>query len=171
MKGLYRKIKGRITESRFKEWLDKHGIPYWYIQQDLKTFSLSIKKMFGVKRPDFMILIPNIGFILVDVKYKRLVHGYKKFPLDVEEVARYSSLQRYFNLQVWYVISNEDYNYKTWFWIPVSKVLEEGKMRRFTSSRSGEEFFAIPITSFIQIADDDSLERLFSKCFIGERGS
>ncbi len=165
MKEEYRR-KGRTTEYRFKLWLDKHNIPYWYIQQDLTTFSPSMKRMFGLKRPDFMILIPHFGFILVDVKYKKPVHEFRRFPLDANEVMTYSRLQRYFNLQVWYVISNEDYDYKTWFWISVSKVLEEGKLKKFKSTKSGEEFFAVPITSFIQISYRDSLERLFSKCFI-----
>jgi len=160
------KEKGNIVELKFKEWLDKHNIPYWYIQQDIETFSLSLKKIFGAKRPDFMILLPNIGFIFVDAEYKKLITKYKKFPLDSKETTKYSSLQRHFNLQVWYVLSNEDYDYKTWFWIPVSKVLEEGKIERFKSSKSGEDFFAIPVTKFIQVADDDSLDRLFSKCFI-----
>jgi hypothetical protein len=30
------------------------------------------------------------------------------------------------------------------------------------------DFFAVPISEFIQIADDDSLDRLLSKCFIEE---
>jgi len=160
--------KGNIVELRFKEWLDKHDIPYWYIQQDIETFSSSLKKIFGAKRPDFMILLPNIGFIFVDLKYKKLITKYKKFPLDSKETTKYSSLQRYFNLQVWYVLSNEEYDYKTWFWIPVSKVLEEGKLEKYKSSKFGGDFFAIPITKFIQVADDNSLDRLFSKFFIEE---
>lgn len=158
--------KGRLVEQKFKEWLDKHNIPYWYIQQDLDTFSLSLKKYFGSKRPDFMILLPNLGFIFVDVEYKRFVPNYGTFPLDCVETIQYSNLQRNFNLQVWFVISNEDSDYKTWFWIPVSKVLETGKREKFVSSKSGMDFFAIPITEFIQIAFDDSLDRLFSKCFL-----
>jgi len=92
------KEKGHITELKFKEWLDKHNIPYWYIQQDIETFSLALKKYFGSKRPDFMILIPNLGFIFVDVEYKKIMQRFKKFPLDSEETTKYSNLQRNFNL-------------------------------------------------------------------------
>lgn len=91
---------------------------------------------------------------------------YKKFPLDAEETTSYSNLQRNFNLQVWYAISNEEYDYKTWFWIPVSRVLEIGKIEKYTSSKSKMEFFAIPLSEFIQISFDDSLDRLFSKVFL-----
>lgn len=158
--------KGNEVELKFKEWLDRHKIPYLYIQQDTETFSLSFKKFFGGKRPDFMILLPNLGFILVDVKYRRIYKEYKTFTLDSLESTKYSSLQRKFNLPIWYVLSNEDVDFKTWFWIPVSKVLEEGRNPRFRSSKSNMDFFAIPVKEFIQIASDDSLDRLFSKCFI-----
>ena len=64
--------KGRNVESKFKAWLDKHNIPYLYIQQDEETFSSTFRNQFSGKRPDFMILIPNFGFIFVDTKYSIL---------------------------------------------------------------------------------------------------
>ena len=159
--------KGKKAELRFREWLDRHNIPYLYIQQDTETFSSAFKKYFSAKRPDFMILLPNLGFIFVDVKYKKLSEKYRTYPLDAEETKKYSSLQRKFNLHIWYVLSNEAYDYKTWFWIPVSRVLEEG-VPKYLSSKSKMDFFAVPPANFIQISIDDSLDRLFSKCFIEE---
>lgn len=158
--------KGREAELKFRDWLDRHRIPYLYISQEIATFSESMREYFGGKRPDFMILLPNLGFIFVDVKYKKIDERYKKFPLDSLETTKYSSLQRKFNLHIWYVLSNESFDYKTWFWIPVSKVLEEGKNPLFKSGKSDMDFFAIPVRDFIQVAADDSLDRLFSKCFI-----
>lgn len=157
-------IKGREAENKFKIWLDKNNIPYFYIEQDTDTFSSALKNDFSGKRPDFMILIPGFGFIFVDVKNKEITKDFKTYCLDSNETKKYSSLQRRFNINVWYVISNEDYDYKTWLWIPVSKVLESGIMEQ-KSSISKEDFFPIPIEAFIQIADDDSLDRLFSKLF------
>jgi len=158
------KEKGKETEARFQKWLDSHNIPYFYIKQDLETLSPALIDTFSSKRPDFMILIPNFGFIFVDVKYKKIHPTYKTYPLDSSETKKYSSLQRKFNLHIWYVLSNEDSDFKTWLWIPVSKVLESGSPK-FSSSLSNEDFFAVPPEEFLQIADDDSLERLFSKLF------
>ena len=155
-------IKGSLAEKRFKEWLEKHNIPYFYIKQDLETFSPSLKNLFSGKRPDFLVLIPNFGFICVDVKYKNINSFHKKYPIDGLETKKYSSLQRVFNLHIWYVLSNEEFDFKTWLWIPVSKVLESG-VPKYTSSVSKEDFFAVPPENFIQIADNDSLERIFSK--------
>lgn len=161
------KRKGFEAESRFREWLEKHNIPYLYLQQDTQTMSFAFKKYFSGKRPDFLILIPNLGFIFVDVKYKKLSSNYKTYPIDNEETKTYSSLQRKFNLNIWYVISNEDFDYNTWLWIPISKVFESGRPV-FMSSKSNMEFYAVSPQEFIQIADDDSLDRLLSKCFIEE---
>jgi predicted HTH transcriptional regulator len=158
------KQKGEEAEKRFKDWLDKHNIPYFYIKQDINNFSSALNNSFSGKRPDFMILVPNFGFIFVDVKNRRLHPGYKNYPLDSSETKKYSSIQRKFNMNIWYVISNEDYDYKTWLWIPISKVLESG-MPKFISSKSKEDFYAVPLEEFIQIADNDSLDRLFSGSF------
>lgn len=155
---------GNAAESKFKVWLDKHNIPYLYIQQDEDTFSKAFNSYPAGKRPDFMILIPNFGFIFVDVKYRKINSNYGTFPIDIIETKKYSSLQRKFNLQIWFVFSNDEVNYQTWFWIPVSKVLEHGLPVKI-SSKSKQEFFAVPINSFIQISDNDSLERLFSRLF------
>ena len=156
--------KGDYAEEKFKQWLDKHNLPYFYIKQDSETFSNALRNSFLGKRPDFMILIPNFGLIFVDVKNRRINPDYKTYPLDAYETKKYSSIQRRFNLHIWYAVSNEDYDFKTWLWIPVSKVLESG-IPKFVSSKSKEDFYAVPPEEFIQIADDDSLDRLFSKSF------
>ena len=161
------KIKGNETEIKFKEWLDKNNIPYLYLQQDTQTLSPAFKKYFSGKKPDFLILIPNLGFIFVDTKYKKLNHEYKTYPIDAEETKKYSSIQRKFNLNIWYVLSNEDFDYKTWLWIPISKVFESGTLIH-TSNKSGMEFYAIPPEEFIQISINDSLDRLFLKSFLDE---
>lgn len=158
------KERGTRAELKFKEWLDRHNIPYFYIKQDLETFSSALKNSFSGKRPDFMILIPNFGFIFVDVKNKRLNQDYKTYPIDSYETKKYSKIQRLFNLHIWYAVSNEDYDYRTWLWIPISRVLEAG-IPRFISSKSKEDFYAVPPEEFIQISEDDSLERIFSKSF------
>ena len=156
--------KGHEAEQKFQNWLNKHNISYLYIQQDTQTLSPAFRRYFDGKRPDFLILIPNFGFIFVDVKYKKINSEYNTYPIDSIETKKYSSLQRKFNLQIWYAISSEDSGYKTWLWIPVSKVFESG-IPKFNSGKSKMDFFAVSPNEFIQIADDDSLDRLFSKCF------
>jgi hypothetical protein len=154
------KTEKNRAEQEFKKWLDKHRIPYWYIQQDTDTFSEELKNQF-TKRPDFFILIPNFGFILVDIKDQKSAQKYEKFFINVGEVEKYMNSQRTFNLQFWYVISNEKYHFKTWFWIPISKVMKAGFI--FPTKEGDRECYSVPISEFIQVSDNDSLERVFAK--------
>lgn len=145
-------------ERHFKEWLDQHQIPHWYIQQDIDSFSPALKKYF-TKRPDFMVLIPHMGFFLVDAAYKRPAEKYDQFFMDIQEVIQYSRLQRLFNLHVWYAISHEMVHFQTWYWIPVSKILEIGEKK---ITKNGREYYAVFIKDFTQLSVDDSIDRLLS---------
>jgi len=151
-----------LAELNFKKWLDKHKIAYWYIQQDIKTFSPQLKNQF-TKRPDFFVLLPNFGFILVDIKDKKSARKYQKFFINAQEVEKYINLQRIFNLQSWYVISNEKYHYKTWFWIPITNVVKTGLLFQPKGKPSSSNCYSVPLNQFVQVSDDDSLERVFAK--------
>lgn len=165
---LYRKIgsikviimdeKDRLVEGEFKEWLDSKIAPYWYIKRDMAGLSPMLKKYIG-KIPNFIILIPNVGFILADVQYKNPLK-YAKFAIDAEETMKCANLERYISSRVWYVFSSAEYHFNTWFWIPTSKVLEKGK-KRF--STTGKEYFTVSIKETIQVAGTDNLGRLFSE--------
>lgn len=142
--------KSKEAESKFQQWLDKNNIPYWYIQQDISTFSPALKK-YMTKRPDFMILIPHVGFILVDVEYKLPAEKYDVFNIDTAETEQYCNLQNFFNLQVWYAFANGHDHFKTWHWIPVSKVLEIGKKESKIFSGSRGSYCSISMDKFIQV--------------------
>jgi|TARA_B100001971_G_scaffold206424_1_gene225183 hypothetical protein len=151
--------KGALTETKFKEWLNYKKIPFWYIQQDIETFSQGLKQH-NSKRPDFIILIPNIGSILVDVEYKKLLEKHGKFPINIEEANTYLNLQKYFNMPVWFAFSHENYNFKTWFWIPITEVIQTAI---YQSKKDNEEkYYAVDIDKFKQLSYEDSINRLFS---------
>jgi hypothetical protein len=150
------------AEVEFKKWLDKNNIPYWYIDQTIESFSPSLRK-FMSKRPDFMILLPNFGLIFVDIKDKSQADKYDKFFLFAEEVDNYVGMQRIFNIPIWFVISHEKYHYKTWFWIPVSDVTRAGFV--FDAKDDKGRFYSVPISEFVQVSENDSLNRIFSKLF------
>jgi hypothetical protein len=128
-----------------------------------------------------MILIPNFGFFLVDVKRKAPAEKEDQFFMNAREVDQYLQLQRLFNLHVWYAISNEMVHFGTWYWAPVSRILEVGtrlvspnetlhaSMRgagfAFSESEDTEHgggYYEVPIKEFIQLSTKDSLERLVS---------
>jgi len=92
--------KERLAEAEFKQWLDRNDLPYWYIHQERDTFSPALRRYIA-KRPDFVILIPVIGFIITDVKYKEPAKKYEEFQIGTEEATKYANLQKQFNLHVW----------------------------------------------------------------------
>jgi len=154
--------KGKEAEKMFKQWLDKNNIPYLYIQQDIETFASFFKS--GFKRPDFIILIPNIGLILVDVKYRVINQKHHDIAIDSEDLTKYSKLQRNFNLPIWFAISNKDINYEKWFWIPVSKTIEL-MLPKFKSSLSKMDYNPIQLEEFIEVSNEDSLHKIFQRLF------
>ena len=148
--------KQRDAEQKFKEFLDKQHVPYWYIQQDIETFSPALKKL-NVQRPDFFILIPNFGFILIDVEHNVPLEKYNKFCVSEPETFRYNNLQKYFNMQVWYAFSNEKIHYTTWYFMPMTKVLELRKQYLVKD----KHYISLPMESFIQIPNTEKITKLF----------
>ncbi len=108
-----------------------------------------------------MILVPHIGFILTDVEFKKPAKKYKTFYINGDETKRYCKLHSFFNLQVWYVFSHEDYHFNTWFWIPALKVPEFGEIR--TNPNTKEAYFSVPLDKFITVSATDTIERIFSE--------
>lgn len=152
------------VEGRFQQWLDRNEIPYWYIQQDISTFSPALRK-YMTKRPDFMILIPHVGFILVDAEYKKPAEKYDEFQISEKETKQYCNLQNYFNLQIWYVLASESDHFNTWYWIPASKVLQlsEEENKIFPSSKGDGNYCAVSMKKFIQVSHNDNIGRLFTE--------
>lgn len=155
-----KKEKGGKGEAKFKEWLEKNNIPYMYFDQKTDTYSPIFKGF--AKRPDFMLLIPNFGFILVDVKTKEFDKKYKTLCLDLDESIKYSNLQRHFNLQVWYAVSNESVNFDTWYWMSVTNLMEMGT-ERYMSKKDHKSFFPLQTDQYIQMKSSDSISQLFEK--------
>jgi len=147
---------GYQAEKAFQDYLDNNNILYWYIQQDVKTFSSKLKKL-DVRRPDFFILLPNLGFILVDVEHNIPLKKYGKFCICDNKLRKYNNLQKYFNMQVWFAFSNEEIHYTTWYFIPVSKVLKY----RSTYLVKEKEYVSMPLSEFVQISNRDNFMKVF----------
>ena len=103
--GLSKEEKERLAEDKFKEWLNENKISFWYIHQEPDTFAYAFKEEM-TRRPDFIILLPNIGFILTDVEYKEPAKKYAEFQINVEETYKYCNVQEKYRLNIWYVFSN-----------------------------------------------------------------
>ena len=61
-------MEARANEAAFAAWLDLSKVPYLYAEQSRETFSAGLRG--SAKRPDFLIGLPYLRPLSVDVKIK-----------------------------------------------------------------------------------------------------
>lgn len=93
-----RRAQGAAAEDRFRDWLERCHLPHIYIEQSPFTFPEHLKG--EIKRPDFLVGIPSIGTIAVDVKAKR-IYG-DAILIDAAEHRTLAAFEVYFNMSVWF---------------------------------------------------------------------
>lgn len=93
-----RKIQGQAAEDRFRAWLDRCHLPHIYIEQSPFTFPAHLKG--AVKRPDFLVGIPTIGTLAVDVKAKTVYDN--TILIDAFEHRTLTAFETFFNTSVWF---------------------------------------------------------------------
>lgn len=150
------------SEKAFKDWLDKKEYIYLWIDQSPESFPELLR---GIsKRPDFFVVVRNFGMIAIDVKEREINPrmGYKDFILDEEnEIKKYLEFERIVRIPVWFVFGKKDENFKNWYWIPLSKVLE--CRAPISNKGTADRFRAInPADCTILQTERDGLERLLT---------
>lgn len=93
-----RRAQGQAAENRFRAWLDRCTLPHIYVEQSPLTLPAALKG--EIKRPDFLVGIPSIGTVAVDVKAKR-VYADTLF-IDAYEHRTLLNFETFFNIAVWF---------------------------------------------------------------------
>jgi hypothetical protein len=93
-----RKKQGAVAEDRFRGWLDRCRLPHIYIEQSPFTFPEHLHG--AIKRPDFLVGIPTIGMLAVDVKAKRIYRDC--LLIDADEHRTLLNFETWFNTSVWF---------------------------------------------------------------------
>ncbi len=149
--------KGKEAEFAFEKWLNKQKLIYWKVQQDKRY-------LYNTKRPDFIVFIPDIGLMLVEVKNRKLIHGNSAFPVDVKEFELFRRFRDLTGLQVWFVFSNNSFGFRTWFWVSLFSLVSKLKsLKIYKSNKSKDSFFSVPLSFFIQLGFSDHIKNLFFK--------
>lgn len=93
-----RKAQGTAAEERFRAWLDRCRLAHLYVEQSPFTFP---EHLHGeIKRPDFLVGVPTIGMLAVDVKSKRIWR--ECLLIDAKEHQTLLKFELYFNTPVWF---------------------------------------------------------------------
>ena len=93
-----RRAQGQVAEDRFRGWLDRCILPHIYVEQSPLTIPQALKG--EIKRPDFLIGLPTIGTIAVDVKAKRVYAD--TLIIDAYEHRTLLNFETFFNITVWF---------------------------------------------------------------------
>lgn len=93
-----RKAQGQAAEDRFRSWLDRCCLPHIYVEQSPFTIPEPLRG--EIKRPDFLVGIPSIGTIAVDVKAKRVYRD--ALIIDAYEHRTLLAFETFFNTSVWF---------------------------------------------------------------------
>ena len=93
-----RRAQGQVAEDRFRAWLDRCCLPHIYVEQSPLTIPQPLRG--EIKRPDFLVGIPTIGTIAVDVKAKRVYRD--TLIIDAYEHRTLLNFEIFFNISVWF---------------------------------------------------------------------
>ncbi len=87
------KAAGQAAEGAFAAWLDGSRVPYLYAEQSRETFAEGLRGT--AKRPDFLVMLPYLRPLAVDVEIKTAYDGHLIF--DVAEVRKLAAFSELFN--------------------------------------------------------------------------
>lgn len=90
--------QGQAAEDRFRAWLDRCHLPHIFVEQSPMTIPQHLRGK--IKRPDFLVGIPTIGTLAVDVKAKRIYQG--AILIDAYEHRTLLNFEMFFNISVWF---------------------------------------------------------------------
>lgn len=90
--------QGQAAEDRFRAWLDRCHLPHIFVEQSPMTIPQHLRG--EIKRPDFLVGVPTIGTLAVDVKAKRTYQG--AILIDAYEHRTLLAFEMFFNITVWF---------------------------------------------------------------------
>ena len=131
-----RRAQGAAAEDRFRGWLDRCHLPHIYIEQSPFTFPEHLKG--EIKRPDFLVGIPSIGTIAVDVKAKRVYRD--AILIDAVEHRTLAAFEVYFNMSMWFACFPPDEPHTCHLF------LNRALAGLALSTANGKDAIAVPLT-------------------------
>ncbi len=157
--------QGKVGEIAFANWLNKNGFGFFEFKQNMKDMADIFKGK--VKRPDFFVLLPSMGFIAVDVKHYTQKEGNFNLGID-KELAPSMEFERLFRLYLWYAVKDVQSDSDEWYFISAYDAIEYGTQK--TNSKTGENFLSISMKNFSLIRENKDMHKLF-KHRVGSMGA
>ena len=125
---------GDMGERAFAKICDKFGYEYLHIRQEPDEYSSKMWQT-GQKRPDFLVNIPDITSLFVDVKVRgekragdksEILSNLPAFSVDISDFQRMKELESDIRISTWYaffkMIDSSDIYRAQAYLIPLSQV-------------------------------------------------
>jgi len=150
---------GKAGEEAFRDWLNKEKIGYLYIDQTIDFFSHTFKE--NLKRPDFLLLVPSVGFIAIDVKHHDIkTYGeVTGFTLNIaKELDKAVEFEEVSKTALWYAYKRKDVpSDSSWYLINPRTIIQQG-IKKESSKEEGSEFFVTSIEKFKVVTTEKDLK-------------
>lgn len=114
---------GLKGENKFKNYLNKKGYDFLYINQDQKTFPRSFYCKQPIKRPDFLVFLEKEGQKYIDVKNYSYNEKKNKFRIQIEDYKKLVEFQKIANQEILFAYVKKN-NFSNWYFISLNKVGE-----------------------------------------------
>ena len=150
---------GKAGEEAFRDWLNKEKIGYLYIDQTIDFFSHTFKE--NLKRPDFLLLVPSVGFIAIDVKHHDIkTYGeVTGFTLNIaKELDKAVEFEEVSKTALWYAYKRkDDPSDLSWYLINPRTIIQQG-IKKESTKEEGSEFFVTSIEKFKVVTTEKDLK-------------
>ena len=151
--------RGKETEEAFQEWLQRHNVPYWRVDQRVETFSHAFWERFA-RRIDFMVLLEVFGPLLFEVQHLSFTSEQTdNVSLNASKVHEVLNVERLARIPVWFVLGGAWEHWERWYFIPASKVPEVGEYHQRGMER-GDDYYLVAKKEFIEVSADKGLSGL-----------
>jgi len=149
--------QGRDGEKSFSTWLNENNFGFIEIKQNADDLANVFKG--ALKRPDFLILLPSIGLIAIDVKNHNVTKS--GFSLNIPtDLAKSIEFETQFKIYLWYAYKDAKSSGDTWYFISALDAIEHGDQK--TNSKNGEAFVYVPLAKFTKVQSGEDMSKLLS---------
>lgn len=113
------KAKGEKAEAAFRDWLNRSGVGYVYVEQSPLTVPEAHRGR--IKRPDYLVGIPHAGMLAFDVKAKTVYEG--RLIFDRDEIVKQYRFARLFNITCFLACLDLENDGHHW-WVSLGDLME-----------------------------------------------
>ena len=149
--------QGNAGEKDFASWLNDNNCGFIEIKQNADDLANVFKG--ALKRPDFLILLPGIGLIAIDVKNHNISRD--RFSLNIpKDLAKSVEFEAQFKVYLWYAFKDVQGDKETWFFISALDAIEHGEKK--VNSGNGQSFVYVPLDKFTKVQSGEEMSKLLT---------